>query len=179
MMILTYQQECCLNLVQKFKCLRLDQLLSLMQRELRGTNITEVNEGHLISMLHQLRYGNQDVRVDGNIVHITGVEPNPHFLEAVDVMRELTDTIPWQIQIELEGPVLLRFVLQGEKLRLFAVAWLYLGMPIEYVERRKMERIIWLSEGGGIPEGLELPHRHFFAVRQKDGTHRFYGSNKP
>lgn len=179
MMILTYQQECCLNLVQKFKCLRFDQLLALMQRELHGTNITEVNEGHLISMLHQLRYGNQDVRVDSNIVHITGVEPNPRFLEAVDVMRELTDTIPWQIQIELEGPVLLRFVLQGEKLRLFAVAWLYPNMPIEYVERRKMERIIWLSEGGGIPEGLELPHRHFFAVRQQDGTHRFYGSNKP
>ena len=28
-------------------------------------------------------------------------------------------------------------------------------------------------------EGLTLPPKHFFAARQTDGSHRFYGSNGP
>lgn len=42
----------------------------------------------------------------------------------------------------------------------------------------KGERIIWISESGSFGE-IDLPRHHFFAARQKDGTHRFFGSNEP
>ena len=42
----------------------------------------------------------------------------------------------------------------------------------------KGERIIWISESGSFGE-IDLPRHHFFVARQKDGTHRFFGSNEP
>lgn len=32
---------------------------------------------------------------------------------------------------------------------------------------------------GAVPPGLTLPPKHFFAARQADGPHRFYGSEEP
>ena len=46
---------------------------------------------------------------------------------------------------------------------------------IATVPRMKGERIIWISGGVSLGE-LDLPRHHFFAVRQEDGTHRFFGS---
>ncbi len=43
----------------------------------------------------------------------------------------------------------------------------------------RAERIVWISDTGAIPQGLALPPKHFFAARQPDGSHRFYGSNGP
>ena len=42
----------------------------------------------------------------------------------------------------------------------------------------KGERIIWISESGSFGE-IDLPRHHFFAARQENGTHRFFGSNEP
>ena len=39
--------------------------------------------------------------------------------------------------------------------------------------------MVWISASGTPPQGLALPPKHFFAARQADGSHRFYGSNKP
>lgn len=49
---------------------------------------------------------------------------------------------------------------------------------IATVPRMKGERIIWISESNSFGE-INLPRHHFFAVRQEDGTHRFFGSNEP
>ena len=49
---------------------------------------------------------------------------------------------------------------------------------IATVPRMKGERIIWISESSSFGE-IDLPRHHFFAVRQEDGTHRFFGSNEP
>ena len=61
---------------------------------------------------------------------------------------------------------------------LFSVAWLDAATHIATVPRMKGERIIWISESGSFGE-IDLPRHHFFAARQKDGTHRFFGSNEP
>lgn len=52
------------------------------------------------------------------------------------------------------------------------------GTHIATVPRMKGERIIWISESNSFGE-INLPRHHFFAVRQEDGTHRFFGSNEP
>jgi hypothetical protein len=46
---------------------------------------------------------------------------------------------------------------------------------LDTMERRRAERIVWFAEDGKLPEELLLPAKHFFAARQEDGTHRFYG----
>ena len=79
----------------------------------------------------------------------------------------------------LHEPFLLRFTGNGKGAGyLFSVAWLDAATHIATVPRMKGERIIWISESGSFGE-IDLPRHHFFAARQKDGTHRFFGSNEP
>ena len=79
----------------------------------------------------------------------------------------------------LHEPFLLRFTGNGKGTGyLFSVAWLDAATHIATVPRMKGERIIWISESGSFGE-IDLPRHHFFAARQKDGTHRFFGSNEP
>ena len=51
--------------------------------------------------------------------------------------------------------------------------------PAGLLERGRAERIIWIADSGEPPKGLTLPPKHFFAARQQDSSHRFYGSNGP
>ena len=92
-------------------------------------------------------------------------------------MIELTGGRPGVISASAEPPCLLRFAF-GDELRLFTVASLDTA-PAGLLERGRAERIVWISDTGAIPQGLALPPKHFFAARQPDGSHRFYGSNGP
>ena len=103
----------------------------------------------------------------------------PRLLEALDVMLELTRVQPgFYSKDGLHEPFLLRFTGNGKGAGyLFSVAWLDAATHIATVPRMKGERIIWISESGSFGE-IDLPRHHFFAARQKDGTHRFFGSNE-
>ena len=46
------------------------------------------------------------------------------------------------------------------------------------IQRMKGERIIWISDRSN-GYGIEFPRHHILAVRQEDGTHRFFGSQEP
>ena len=74
---------------------------------------------------------------------------------------------------------MLRFALDGDKLKLFSVARLAHVSDPRLIRRERSERIVWINDSGTPPEGLTLPPKHFFAARQADGSHRFYGSNGP
>lgn len=105
---------------------------------------------------------------------------DPRLLEALDVMLELTKAQPgFYSKDGLHEPFLLRFTGNGKGAGyLFSVAWLDAATHIATVPRMKGERIIWISESNSFGE-INLPRHHFFAVRQEDGTHRFFGSNEP
>lgn len=96
------------------------------------------------------------------------------------IMLELTRVQPgFYSKDGLHEPFLLRFTGNGKGAGyLFSVAWLDAATHIATVPRMKGERIIWISESGSFGE-IDLPRHHFFAARQKDGTHRFFGSNEP
>ena len=68
-------------------------------------------------------------------------------------------------------------------LPLTAKAWELPGSLLkektDLLERGKAERIVWIADSGEALQGLALPPKHFFAARQPDGSHRFYGSNGP
>lgn len=172
-MQLTLQQKYLLDLLKKLGYARRDQLyvFASMQDQLPGGCI---KPEHVDAMLRQLRHCVTEVRLDGNFVFYGRDSPDISLLEAVDIMLELTGGSPLDFRLEHDAALLLRFTYESEgKIRLFGVARYLEGHPIT---ARHTERIVFLVDKGGIPTGLVLPYRHFFALRQEDGTHRFFAN---
>ena len=175
-MFLSAQQKFILDALGKLNCVRRRQLHALVRGQFE-TDSFSVTQARMDAMLRQLRMGMADVRVDDELVWLSNTQPDSRRLEAVDVMIELTGGRPGVISASAEPPCLLRFAF-GDELRLFTVASLDTA-PVGLRERGRAERIVWISDTGAIPQGLALPPKHFFAARQPDGSHRFYGSNGP
>lgn len=132
-------------------------------------------------MLRQLCTINNDIRADEDMVYLSGVQPDSRRLEAVDVMLEISGGASKEFACADAPPFLLRFAVGGTDLRFFAVGTLS-GAGKEHLgrlARGSPGRVIWISDSGVPPDGLTLPPKHFFAARQSDGTHRFYGSAEP
>lgn len=180
-MLLSIQQRYILETLRKLRCVRISQMLILTREEFRPKGI-EISQRRMDAMLHQLRSFNNDIRTDGELVYLAGVRPDSRRLEAVDVMLELTGGAPGSFGCSsAPPPFLLRFSVKGVEERYFAVGTLS-GAGKEHLlwlERGGPGRVIWISDSGAPPDGLSLASNHFFAARQADGTHRFYGSSDP
>ncbi len=175
-MLLSTQQQFILNVLKTLKCIWRRQLHTLVRGQFEKDSF-QVTQARMEAMLRQLRMGMADVRMDDGLVWLSNAQPDIRRLEAIDVMIELTGGKPQEFSASREPPRLLRFAF-GDELRLFTVASLDTA-PAELLERGKAERIVWIADSGEIPQGLALPPKHFFAARQPDGSHRFYGSNGP
>lgn len=177
-MLLSLQQKYILDTLRKLGGVRKDQLHTLVRGKFQRSGF-EISAARMEAMLRQLRAGTGDFRMDGSFVYLARGQPDPLRLEAIDVMLELSEGAPQDFTMKLETPRLLRFDLGGDKLRLFSVALLSYAADPQHVSRERSERIVWISDSGTPPQGLALPPKHFFAARQEDGSHRFYGSNGP
>ena len=176
-MFLSIQQKFILDTLKKLNCVRRRQLHALVQGRFQRDGF-EITQARMDAMLRQLRAGTADVRMDGELVWLSNAQPDSRRLEAINVMIELTGGRPQEFSASREPPRLLRFAYGGDELWPFTVASLD-AAPAELLERGKAERIVWIADSGEPPKGLTLPPKHFFAARQPDGSHRFYGSNGP
>ncbi len=176
-MLLSIQQKFILDTLKKLGCVRRRQLHTLVRGRFQQDSF-EITQARMDAMLRQLRMGTSDVRVDDGLVWLSNAQPDSRRLEAIDVMLELTGGKPQEFSASREPPRLLCFAYGGDELRPFSVASLD-AAPAKLLERGKAERIVWIADSGASPKGLTLPPKHFFAARQPDGTHRFYGSNGP
>lgn len=172
-MFLTTKQKFILDVLKKLGCVRRGQIYTLLRGRFEQANF-KITQSSVDTMLWQLRMGTANVRLDDELVWLSGAQPDARRLEAVDVMLELTNGSPQVFNASIEPPRLLRFTYA----RPFSVASIDIAPP-ESLERGRTERIVLISDSGKAPEGLALPPKHFFAARQPDGTHRFYGSNGP
>jgi len=177
-MLLSVQQKYILEILRKLGCVRRDQLHTLVRGKFQRPDF-EVSAARMDAMLRQLRSGLGDFRIDGDFVYLSRGQPGPIRLEAIDVMLELSEGVPQDFTKKLEPPRVLQFGLGGDKLRLFSVAMISHAVDAQHIDRERSERIVWISSSGTPPQGLVLPPKHFFAARQEDGFHRFYGSNEP
>lgn len=178
-MLLSIQQRYILETLRKLRCLRDGQIFQLVREQFRPRGM-EITEKRMDIMLRQLRGINNDIRIDGRLVYLAGVQPDSRRLEAIDVMLELTKGAPGSFGCaNAPTPFLLRFSLGDAQGRYFAVGTLSgAGKEhLHWLEAGGPGRVIWISDSGAPPDGLILPAQHFFAVRQSDGTHRFYGSH--
>lgn len=175
-MNLSKQQKYIVEIVRKLGCIRKRQLLKMVSARFT-TEDFQVSENRLDTMLYQLRSGTANIRFDEETVWRTPVLPDSKLLEAIDIMLELADDAPQNFQVSPEKPCLLRFSMGGDRLRMFTIA--YMEHPAEMsILRKRTERIIWIPENGLLPPDVVLPAKQFFAVRQSDGSHRFYGSTE-
>lgn len=175
-MLLSVQQKFILDVLRKLGCVRQDQLHTLVQGKFPDQKVSETR---MEAMLRQLRYGLGDFRLDGGFVYLARGQPDVAQLEAIDVMLELSEGAPQNFTVKADSPRLLRFTLGGDKLRMFSVAMLSHVSEPQQLQRERSERIVWISDNGKPPEGLSLTPKHFFAARQADGSHYFYGSTGP
>lgn len=178
-MMLTNQQKFIVEALKQLKYLRVRQLHAMMQAHYDPKGI-EIGEHRLNVMLRQLRTASNYVFLEKDLVTYGHREISEHYLEAVDVMLELTENAPIFYSCDrLSDPCLLRFGGDGDMLSLlFSVAYLDIPGRIAAYPRMKGERVVWISESIGVGS-IALPKHHFFAHRQQDGTHRFYGSSEP
>ena len=177
-MLLSVQQKYILEALRKLGCVRQNQLHALVRGKFQRPDF-QISEARMTAMLRQLRSGLGDFHVDGNFVYLARDQPDAARLEAIDVMLELSEGVPQGFTVKVDSPRLLRFALDGDKLKLFSVAKLSHISEPQQLQRERSERIVWISDSGTPPDGLALPPKHFFAARQMDGSHCFYGSNGP
>lgn len=175
-MFFSSEQKFLLDMLQEFKCMRKSQIQTLLLRRFCIPERPDVNEHHIAAMIRQLRYGNWDVQAKDGYVYLNNALPETRLLEAIDIMLELTDTLPKEFKARASPPLLLRFTVGGERLRFCTVARLSRKEDIALLDQGRVGRIVWVTDDGRMPEGLTLPPKHYFAVRQEDGSHRFYGS---
>lgn len=172
-MLLSVQQKYIMEILRKLGYIRREQLRTLVQGQFSEL---EISECRMAAMLRQLRYTMADVRLDGSAIWLGAAKPDFRRLEAVDVMLELSEGRPQDFSVKCQSPELLRFTLEGSSLRLFAVVTISDPLHTSVQARDSPGRIVWISDSGTAPPGLVLPPKHFFAARQPDGSHRFYGS---
>lgn len=178
-MILTRQQKFIVEALKQLKYARVRQLHAMVETHFAAQGV-EIGEDRMGVMLRQLRTASNFVFLQKDLVLYGRREISERYLEAIDVMLELTENAPiFYSRERLQEPVLLRFGGDGEMLGLlFSVAHLDIPARIAAMPRMKGERIVWISDSVDM-NSITLPKHHFFAHRQQDGTHRFYGSTKP
>lgn len=175
--LLSVQQKYILDVLRKLGAIRRGQLAALVRGKFERPG-QEISEVRWESILRQLRVRTSDVFLESEMVRLSGVRPDALCLEAVDVMLELAEGKPEDFTTRVERPGILRFS-WGADLRLFTVAELSAPIHPTVETLAHLKRVIWITESGVPPESLTLPPKHFFAARQSDGSHRFYGSNGP
>ena len=170
LVILSVQQKYIMEILRKLGYVRRGQVQALVRGKFPEIEISDLR---MDTMLRQLRHATTDVRIDNTAIWLGDAKPDLRRLEAADIMLELAEGRPLDFSTTVKTPEILRFTLEGNSLRLFTVA--VISDPLAQAVDRP-GRTVWISENGTAPPGLSLPPKHFFAARQPDGSHRFYGS---
>lgn len=170
--ILSKQQQCLLKTIRDLGAVRRSQLYALAGMAFKASGFY-VSSAGMDAMLRQLRCLTE-IRLEGDLVKTPGSAFSVDKLEAIDVMLELAEGELTGFSAREPPPVLLRFSLAGVKPQTFAVADMTDALP--QIGRYNDERVILLPKGDAPLDGIILPDRHFFALRQQDGSHRFYSA---
>lgn len=169
-MVLTSQQKYLLNVIQKLGCARREQLYRLFCPAFCVDN-PDATEAVAGAALHRLRMTCQQLRETDGVFHLTNTKPDGDLLEAIDVMIELSRSKPLDFR-RADPPVLLRFSVQEYKVRRFAI--LRHGAVLDVPRFGSHERVILLFDGRGQAQPLPVSNKQFVAVRQGDGSHRYF-----
>ena len=111
------------------------------------------------------------LRITDSLVSLCGEQAVPQRIEAIDVMLELSAAQPEDFYA-VDKHTLLRFSLGEPSFKQFAIV--SDSDPPPEREIRQDEKIIVLLPDGIRPEALPYTRSVIFAIRQENGTHRFF-----
>ena len=168
-MLLTKQQKYLLAALEKLGCAEQRQLAALLQKMFAFSSLDDAMRV-TGACIRQMQRGGLLQIVDGIVTPI-GERPATQQIEAIDVMLELSAAQPEDFYA-VEQHILLRFSLGEPSFKQFVIV--SGSDPPPEREIRRDEKIIVLLPGGTKPETFSYTRPVIFAIRQENGTHRFF-----
>ena len=168
-MLLTKQQKYLLAVLEKLGCAEQRQLAALLQKTFafssREDAVRVTN-----ACTRQMQMGGL-LQISDNIVSQCEEWAIPQRIEAIDVMLELSAAQPESFYA-VDKHILLRFSLGEPSFKQFVIVSGSDPPPEHEIQQDK--KIIALLPDGTKPEIFPYTRPVIFAIRQENGTHRFF-----
>ena len=168
-MLLTKQQKYLLAVLDKLGCAEQRQLAALLQKMFAFSSLDDAVRV-TNACVRQMQMGGLLQIVDSIITQI-GAQPSTQRIETIDVMLELSAAQPKNFYV-VDKHILLRFSLGEPSFKQFVIV--SGSDPPPEREIRQDEKIIVLLPDGAKPEAFSYTRPVIFAIRQGNGTHRFF-----
>ena len=168
-MLLTKQQKYLLAALEKLGCAEQRQLAALLQKMFAFSSLDDALRV-TGACVRQMQMGGL-LQIADNIATQIGAQPSTQRIEAIDVMLELSAVQP-QDFYAVDQHTLLRFSLGEPSFKQFVIV--SGSDPPPEREIRQEEKIIVLLPNGAKPETFPYTRPVIFAIRQENGTHRFF-----
>ena len=169
-MLLTKQQKYLLAVLEKLGCAEQRQLAALLQKMFAFSFLDDAVRVTNACVRQMQMGGLLQISEDG-IVYVCDYV-NIETLNAIAVMLELSAAHPPEEFRAADRHILLRFLLGEPGFKQFAIV--SGSDPPPEREIRRDEKIIVLLPDGTKPETFSYTRPVIFAIRQENGTHRFF-----
>ena len=168
-MLLTKQQKYLLAVLEKLGCAEQRQLAALLQKAFAFSSLDDAMRV-TNACTRQMQMGGL-LQISDNIVSQYEEWAIPQRIEAIDVMLELSAAQPGSFYA-VDKHILLRFSLGEPSFKQFVIV--SGSDPPPEREIRQDEKIIVLLPDDIRPEAFSYTRPVIFAIRQENGTHRFF-----
>ena len=168
-MLLTKQQKYLLAVLEKLGCAEQRQLAALLQKTFAFSSLDDALRV-TGACVRQMQMGRLLQITDG-LVAQTGGQPSTQQIEAIDVMLELSAARPENFYA-VDKHTLLRFSLGEPSFKQFVIVSGSDPPPEHEIQQDK--KIIALLPDSIKPEAFSYTRPVIFAIRQENGTHRFF-----
>ena len=168
-MLLTKQQKYLLAMLEQLGCAEQRQLAALLRKTFAFSSLDDAVRVTGACM-RQMQMGGL-LRITDSLVSLCGEQAVPQRIEAIDVMLELSAAQPEDFYA-VDKHILLRFSLGEPNFKQFVIVS-GSDPPPEH-EIRQDEKIIVLLPDDIRPETFPYTRPVIFAIRQENGTHRFF-----
>ena len=168
-MLLTKQQKYLLAVLEKLGCAEQRQLAALLQKAFAFSSLDDAMRV-TNACTRQMQMGGL-LQISDNIVSQCEEWAIPQRIEAIDVMLELSAAQPGSFYA-VDKHILLRFSLGEPSFKQFVIV--SGSDPPPEREIRQDEKIIVLMPDDIRPEAFSYTRPVIFAIRQENGTHRFF-----
>ena len=168
-MLLTKQQKYLLAVLEKLGCAEQRQLAALLQKTFAFSSLDDAVRV-TSACIRQMQMGGL-LQISNGLITQTGEQPITQQIEAIDVMLELSAAQPEDF-FAMDQHILLRFSLGKPSFKQFVIV--SGSDPPPECEIRQDEKIIVLLPDGIRPEAFSYTRPVICAIRQENGTHRFF-----
>ncbi len=168
-MLLTKQQKYLLAVLEQLGCAEQRQLAALLQKTFAFSSHEDAVRV-TGACVRQMQMGGL-LQISNGLVTQTGGQPSPQQIEAIDVMLELSAAQPESFYA-VDQHILLRFSLGEPSFKQFVIVSGSDPPPEHEIQQDK--KIIALLPDSIKPEAFSYTRPVIFAIRQENGTHRFF-----